>query len=113
MGVSDQAMAAHTVSPPRCDGDMVAFLQTRHPRHGRTDLVHDSGDFVPESDWRRDVVVLAEVAVDELNVGSAHATGFYVDEDFVRLNVRYWHVFEDRRSAILMHTSCFHACVLS
>jgi len=68
---------------------------------------------VPERDRRLDVGVGAEIAVDQLHIGAAHAARLNLDEDLVRGEVANRNVIEDEGLAIFEQACGFHVFVLS
>src|SRR5262249_38925093 len=113
VGVADLAMTAGAVAPSGGDDHVITFLNLRRLGHQTAELVHNAGDLMTRNDWRRNVSVLSEIPVNELDVGATHSTGPDLDEHLIGLNVRNWHVFEDEAFVVLPDASCLHRCVLS
>src|SRR5262245_16941969 len=108
MSIADQAMTAGAIAPSGCDHHMVALLKSRRLLHALADFVHDACDFMPRRDRRRNVGVWPEIPVHKLHVRAAHSARLNLDENFIGLDVRQRHVFENESLAILMHSRCFH-----
>src|SRR5262245_14550644 len=74
--------------------------------------MHEAGYFVTRNDRRWNVVVLSEIAVNELDVGATHSTRLDLDEHLIWRNVRNRHVLENEGFVVLPDASCLHTCLL-
>src|SRR5262249_6400550 len=111
--VANLAMTAGAIAPSRRDDNMVTWLETGSLGYNSADPVYNTRDFMTQGDRRRDVSVFSEVTVHELNVGAAHTACLDLNENFIGLNVRHWHVFKHERFTVLVHARGFHRCLLS
>src|SRR5262249_28168616 len=102
MSIANQAMTACSIAPSGCDHDMAALPKPRRLVHAPTECVYDACDFMARRDRRRNVDVSPKISVHKLHVGAAHSGRLYLNENFIGLDVRYRHVFENESLAILM-----------
>ena len=78
------------------------------PRHSGAEFLHPSGDFVPESEWRRLVLPVASLARYDREVGMAQAGAGNSDHHLARSRVRVGYLLKLWLRLCLQKSVCEH-----